>query len=115
MYQPHHHHQNAVTYSPPNSSSPGRNPTKMAARPSQDTTWNVRSDMSGRWVFITKQAVTKTTLDVRDLYEGTEYEFRVSAENKRGVSQPSEPSIPVIAKDPWGECSKLFFMKKLTY
>ena len=56
-----------------------------------------------RWVQITKEAIKTNTVNVTDLNEGTEYEFRVSAENKAGTGEPSAPSKPFKAKDPWGE------------
>jgi len=62
-----------------------------------------RSATSKRWVFITREPVRETTFAVRDLYEDTQYEFRVSAENKAGCGQPSLPSMPVLTRDPWGE------------
>ena len=37
-----------------------------------------------------------------DLEEGSEYKFRVAAENAAGVGEPCEP-ITLIAKDPFGE------------
>ncbi len=36
-----------------------------------------------------------------DLHEGTSYEFRVFAENRVGLSEPSKTSSAVVAKDPW--------------
>lgn len=42
-----------------------------------------------------KQAVTQTTFVATRLKEGTEYEFRVSAENKVGRGPASEVSAPV--------------------
>ena len=62
-----------------------------------------RSATSKRWVFITREPVKETRCAVRDLYEDTQYEFRVSAENKAGCGQPSLPSKPVVTRDPWGK------------
>lgn len=39
-----------------------------------------------------------TTATVPNLTEGEEYEFRVIAVNKGGPSDPSDPSVAVIAK-----------------
>ena len=47
--------------------------------------------------------VTETTLTVRDLIEGKEYEFRVAAVNKAGTGPFSEPSEPRITKPPYGK------------
>lgn len=38
--------------------------------------------------------------DVKDVVEGMEYEFRVSAINFSGAGEPSTPSEFVIARDP---------------
>ena len=62
-----------------------------------------RTTESRRWVKITKAAITETTLEVKDLIEGSEYEFRVTAVNKVGESEPGPSSKTVKAKDPWGE------------
>ena len=71
-----------------------------------------RSTASKRWVFINKGKLTGLTLPVKDLFEDTEYDFRVSAENKVGTGSPSEPTH-ILAKDPWGEwrvlCNLLWF------
>lgn len=55
-----------------------------------------------RWLRV-KAVVTDTTFKVDDLVEGTEYKFRIIAENKIGLGPESEPSESVLAKDPWGE------------
>jgi len=36
--------------------------------------------------------VTETKYEVKGLQKGAEYEFRVTAENKMGPGQPSDPS-----------------------
>ena len=51
--------------------------------------------------------MSERTLTVDDLEEGSEYKFRVMAENAAGVGEPCEP-ITVIAKDPFGEFVCLF-------
>ncbi len=56
---------------------------------------------SSRWTKVVKELVPETTLAVTDLEKGTEYKFRVSAQNEAGVSEPCEP-ISIIAKDPYG-------------
>ena len=62
-----------------------------------------RSKTSRNWVTLNREPVTETKYDVTDLFEGTEYEYRVLAENKVGKGPPSNPSMPVMAKDPWGK------------
>ena len=63
---------------------------------------------SDRWLKVNSGAVTELTYKVNDLVEGSEYEFRVSAENKVGVGPPSSPSKPFVAKDPFSECLLLY-------
>ena len=43
-----------------------------------------------------------TTCDVSDLEGGQEYEFRVSAVNELGQSEPLLTDKPIIAKYPFG-------------
>ena len=57
---------------------------------------------SVRWVSVNKDAVTELTYAVKDLVDGSEYEFRVTAENKAGRGPPSAVSQSILAKDPWG-------------
>jgi len=56
---------------------------------------------STRWSKVNKEPTAELTLTIDDLEEGTEYKFRVSAENQAGVGEPCEP-ITVLAKDPFG-------------
>ncbi|XP_072046921.1 M-protein, striated muscle-like [Amphiura filiformis] len=61
-----------------------------------------RCDVSRkRWVRVNREKVTETDYTVTELIEGTEYQFRVSAENLAGVGKPSEPSVTVTAKLPY--------------
>lgn len=48
---------------------------------------------------------TERKYAVKDVVEGIEYEFRVSAINVSGAGEPSAPSEFVIARDPKSECS----------
>ena len=65
-----------------------------------------RSPTGKRWVFVNKSIINDTNFKVSDLVEDTEYEFRVSAENKIGIGTPSEPSKPELARDPWNKPGK---------
>ena len=69
------------------------------------------SSTAQRWVYVTKDTITDTNYHVKELFSDTIYEFRVIAENKYGLSKPSPPSKPVLAKDPWGtyDFSKYFY------
>lgn len=58
---------------------------------------------STRWTKINKKPVTDTMYTVMDLVEGSKYEFRVSAENAAGIGKPSQPTMPILAKDQFGK------------
>ncbi|KAI8485779.1 Titin-like, partial [Branchiostoma belcheri] len=58
--------------------------------------------LSTRWSRVTKATITDTKYLVTDLDEGTEYEFRVAAENAGGRGKYSVPSMPTAAVDPPG-------------
>ena len=45
--------------------------------------------------------VAELKLKVEELVEDNEFMFRVIAENKVGPGEPSQPSKPVMARDPW--------------
>uniref|UniRef100_A0A3B3Q9X0 Fibronectin type-III domain-containing protein n=1 Tax=Paramormyrops kingsleyae TaxID=1676925 RepID=A0A3B3Q9X0_9TELE len=53
-----------------------------------------------RWTKCNKHTVTELSFKVKGLFEGHNYEFRVSAENDAGVGKSSSPSIYYMAIDP---------------
>ena len=61
-----------------------------------------QSNISPRWTRLTRVQIPETIMEVDDLMEGTEYQFRVYALNKKGESQPSQPSPLTLAKNPYG-------------
>ena len=63
---------------------------------------------STKWMKAKREPVTDTTLTIKDLIEGKEYEFRVAAVNKAGTGPFSEPSEPRIAKPPYGKINCFF-------
>jgi len=62
---------------------------------------------TARWIRISTKAVADTKYEVKELVEGNEYQFRVSAENKAGIGPPGPACDPVLAKDPWGKLFSL--------
>ena len=60
-----------------------------------------RTGTMPHWIRITTRPVHGTSYKVEDLKPGTQYEFRVIAENRVGQSQNSIPCQPITAKDPW--------------
>ncbi|XP_071104533.1 twitchin-like isoform X3 [Haliotis cracherodii] len=55
---------------------------------------------TGKWEPVTK-FVRGTTYEVMGLTEGHEYNFRVSAENEHGISEPLETTMSVCAQYPY--------------
>ena len=62
-----------------------------------------KSPSTSRWVRVNKSPVRDMVYTVTDLAEGSEYEFRVIAENAAGMSKPSQPTGTIKAVDPYSE------------
>lgn len=56
------------------------------------------------WTNAGKTPKDVTEITVEKLLEGSEYMFRVMAENKKGQSKPCETKAPVVVKSPYGMC-----------
>lgn len=56
---------------------------------------------------VNREPVHITTLNVSDLSEGRDYEFRVMAENEVGIGQPSETAGPYKAQEPHGKFKQI--------
>lgn len=52
-------------------------------------------------------------IDVSDLTPGHKYQFRVSAVNSEGISEPLATDGAVLAKDPWGKNSEIHMPRSL--
>ena len=61
---------------------------------------------SSRWIKVNREPLATVRKVFKDLIEGSEYEFRVVAENKAGVGKPSETTGRLTAKDPYGKPGK---------
>lgn len=62
-----------------------------------------------RWTRVNKTyTIYDTRLKISGLLEGSEYQFRVTAVNAAGYSQPSDASPYILCKDP--TCKELMFV-----
>lgn len=57
-----------------------------------------KKDKYGQWEKALEVPADATSATVPDLTEGQTYEFRVKAVNKAGPSEPSEATVPIVAK-----------------
>lgn len=64
-----------------------------------------RDSVTNMWVTVSSSVETNS-MRVTGLHEGTEYIFRVCAENKYGVGEGLK-SDPIIAKHPFSKCNSL--------
>jgi len=62
-----------------------------------------RTTYNPRWSAVNRQPTKLTRIEISDLSEGRDYEFRVMAENEVGLSEPSEKAGPVKAQEPYGK------------
>ena len=65
------------------------------------TGYYIEKFTGSRWVKVNKKAMKERKYDFDDLMEGSEYDFRVLAENDAGISKPSEGCGKFVAKDPF--------------
>lgn len=64
-----------------------------------------REKRSVRWTRVNKDVtIYDTRLKITNLMESCEYQFRVSAVNAAGNSEPSESSQYILCKDPTCKC-----------
>lgn len=54
------------------------------------------------WARVERISPDKTTFTIKNLLEGSDYQFRVSAENKHGVSEPLVTEAAVRPKSKFG-------------
>ena len=69
------------------------------------TNYVIEFRMEGQlqWKRLTENTIEKLTHRATKLQEGQTYEFRVAAENKAGQGPFSDPSAPVLVKEPIGK------------
>ena len=60
-----------------------------------------QTSFSPRWIKVNKTPTANTSLKIKDLVELNEYNFRVIAENDAGLSEPSQATGKIIAKNPY--------------
>ena len=65
-----------------------------------------KSSGRSRFLKVNHDSISDVSKAFKDLIEGTEYEFRVLAENEAGLSKPSESSGIFVAKDPFDKPGK---------
>ena len=61
---------------------------------------------SSRWIKVNRDPLSTTSVTYKDLVEGSEYEYRVFAENEAGAGKPSDTTGMFVAKDPYGKPGK---------
>lgn len=69
---------------------------------------------SGKWTPVSKFC-RGTMCEVNDLEPNEEYEFRVSAVNEMGQSEPLLTTKPIIAKHPFGKFMKSSGLSSIVY
>lgn len=70
---------------------------------------------SDRWLRINRDMLGRLQYDQSDLIEGTTYQYRIVAVNKKGDSAPSEPSPPYVCKPQIGMLPAWYYEIKKYY
>ena len=83
-------------------------PAKDGGSPVTNYIVEMKSKTDVKWGKVKRPAGVDTTMVVEGLMEGMEYEFRVSAENKAGASQPSKSSAPAKYGEPYSNIIILY-------
>ena len=65
------------------------------------TGYYVEKLSGARWLKVNKKPIKARDIAIDDLIDGSDYEFRVLAENDAGISKPSETTGRFKAKDPY--------------
>lgn len=60
-----------------------------------------KQTVTSKWIRLNSEPISTLSYKCNDLIDDIEYEFRVYAENKAGLSEPSEPCKPFTAKNPF--------------
>ena len=88
-----------------------RPPTNDGGNPVTSYIVEKREAGTSQWSPATRAPVKDTNCTVPKLVEGTEYEFRVTAQNAAGPGKPSNASEGIVAAPPAGEFSDKFFLQ----
>ena len=76
-------------------------PRNDGGAPVKDYVVERRQGYSNRFIHVGRGPVTDTFFRDTNVYEGSDYEYRVSAENEAGVGSPCKSTGPITAKDPF--------------
>lgn len=76
--------------------------------------WVDKREVGGEtWTRVNLSFCVTTQINISNLIEGRQYEFRVYAQNEAGLSLPSSASSSVKIKDPLGK--QLHFLLQLSH
>ena len=70
---------------------------------------------STRWTKAAQVPSETTNITLKDLKEGNEYQFQVTAVNPAGPGKPSDACQPFVAKPPYGEIRSTFSNKSTCF
>jgi hypothetical protein len=114
MFQDSQERRKYPTLAPNPAACTWRAPTSDGGAPITGYVIERQTEIGGRWIPLKSKAVT-TEFEVRDLYEGQKYEFRVIAENKAGLGKPSESAGPIVAKSQYSKYRFCFTRSEMKF